>query len=276
MTGEPITGGASTALDTAIAVLRHLEIAEPPLTPKQVLDGLGLTWQSLPAFDVERLTPQQLRAFGQVRGLLDPTAAKVYTSTELAPRQEPWIVFHEIGHAAIEWHRDLLYLDTEYTLSPRVRGQLEREANEFAGHLRFLGPRFEAEARELPFGVPAVLTLNERYDASIESSMRRYIETRAEMCVCNVFRIVAHADGQHALKFQYFIRPVGQRGRWKFPYTVGQVLPPNDELAILLNDGKLGGGIPYEETRFDPSTAAAYQRQIVSTGHAVFVVTRRL
>ena len=154
---------------------------------------------------------------------MDPTAAKVYTSTELAPRQEPWIVFHEIGHAAIEWHRDLLYLDTEYTLSPRVRGQLEREANEFAGHLRFLGPRFEAEARELPFGVPSVLTLNERYDALdrvLDASLHR--DTGRDVRVQCLSASLCTLMGSRRSSSNTLSGLSANEAAWKFPYTVGQ------------------------------------------------------
>jgi hypothetical protein len=240
-----------------------------------VIDGLKLRLRPLPAFDLARLTPPQRRSFGTVRGLLSPTEATIYLSAELAPRQEPWLVYHETGHAAIEWHRELLYLDTDYTLSQRVRELMEREANEFAGHLQFLGPRFATEALELPFEIDAVLTLAERYDASIESSLRRYIESRTEECVCNVFRILPAEDGRRALQFHYFIKPLRRRAHWNFSYAVGQILPRDAALVQLLNNGNLDGGAIHDVVEYHEATNAAYHQQAFSTGHAVFAVIRR-
>jgi hypothetical protein len=272
---RPLTQPQSPALGTALAVLQQLGVAEPPLSPQHILDGLNLRLRPLPAFDLARLTPPQRRSFGAVRGLLSPADATIYLSAELAPRQEPWIVYHETGHAAIEWHRELLYLDTDYTLSQRVRVEMEREANEFAGHLQFLGPRFAAESRDLPFRLSSALALAERYDASIESSIRRYIETRDEECVCNVFRILPTSGGQRALQFHYFVKPLGRRGHWTFPHAVGQTLPPDAALTRLLNDGSLNGGAIHEAVEYHEATNALYHQQIFSTGHAIFALVHR-
>jgi len=271
-----LTPDVSTARDAALAVLAYLGVTDPPLRPEIVLGGLNLTQHPLPSFDLDRLTRAQRRTIGSVRRLLSPADARIYLSADLAPRQEPWVIYHETGHAAIAWHREVLYLDYAYTLDPSVRTLMEREANEFAGNLMFLGPRFAVEAADLPFGIGAAITLATRYDASIEATLRHYIETSTEHCVCNVFRIATLPDGQRTLTFRYFTRPSRQPRWWRFGRRIGEVLPPDDPLVILLNDGILDTGVVHDETRFDHETGRAYHEQTFSTGHAVFVVVRAL
>ncbi len=237
---------------------------------------MGLELDTLPSFDLERLAPEQLTIFGSVKGLFSPSESKIYLNEDLVPRQEQWVIYHDGAHAEIAWHRELLYLDNEYTLGPAVRELMEREANTFAGHVQFLGPRFAAESRELPFGIDSVRFLADRYDASVESSLRRYVETSREECICSVFRIEQHPECGETLRFWYFVKPSGKYTRWSFPYQVGQTLPPDDDLAVLLKDGKLGGGSVYQDTYYDAKTDSAYLQEIFCNGHAVFVLVRKL
>lgn len=271
-----LSSGMSTARDAAMSALTYLEVTDPPLMPQVVLAGFNLTQHPLGVFDLDRLAAKQRMTIGSVRGLLSPAEAKIYLSSDLAPRQEPWIIYHETGHAMIEWHRDALYLDTTHTLSPGVRIQMEREANEFAGDLLFLGPRFAGDARELPFGVASAIVLAERYGASIEASLRRYIESATEQCVCNVFHIATRPDGQRTLTFRYFTRPVRQYGRWTFGREMGQTLSSDDPLSIALNECVLDDGAVHYGTRVDEATGQVYHKEVLSTGHAIFVVVRML
>jgi hypothetical protein len=258
-------------------VLGRLRIDEPPVTPRAVMEGLKLGLDTLPSFDLERLDPEQLTLFGSVKGLFSPSENKVYLSEDLARRQEQWVIYHEGAHAEIAWHRDLLYLDNEYTLGFAVREQMEREANAFAGHLQFLGPRFAADSRELPFGIPSVRLLADRYDASVESSLRRYVETSGEDCVCGVFRIGRHADGRHeTLTFRYFVKPAAKRTYWPFPWRLGQTLPEDDPLVALLNEGRLAWGAVHQDTYYEPGSKTARHREVFCNGHRVFVLMRKV
>lgn len=271
-----LSSGVSTAREAALRVLNHLEVTDPPLTPSVVLAGLGLTQHMLPAFDLDRLTRAQRRQFSSVRGLLSPADRKIYLSADLAPRQEPWIIYHESGHAVIEVHRKLLYLDTTHTLSPAAMAWMETEANEFAGDLLFFGDRLTTDARDLPFGIASALKLATHYEASIEATLRRYILTSSERCVCNAFQIIPLCAGLRTLKFHYFTRPTNQRDRWDFGRSIGQALPLDDPLVSLLNRGLLDDGTIQYETRIDFNTGVAYFEQILSTGLAVFVVVQAL
>ncbi len=169
--------GLSPACLVATQLLISLGISEPPLHPHVVLAHRHLALEELPAFDLDRLTAEQRRIFGSVRALLSPAEKKIFTSPILSLHQLQWAIYHETGHDMIDWHRELLYLDSEYSLSPQVRKLMEKEANEFAGHLQFLGTRLATEARELPLDLASAILLAHRYNASYESTFRRYVET---------------------------------------------------------------------------------------------------
>lgn len=199
----------SPAHQVATELLSWLGVTEPPLCPDVVLAGLHLTLEALPAFDLDRLTPEQRRLFGSVRALLSPSEGRVYTSPMLSSRQLRWAIFHEAGHAMIQWHRQVLYLDNKYSLSKQTRDLMEQEANEFAGHLQFLGTRLATEARAFPLDLECAILLAQRYNASFESTFHRYVETHQESCICRVFRIVALPTGEHTLQYHYYVRSSG-------------------------------------------------------------------
>lgn len=278
-----LAADTSPALQAASEFLAYLQVADPPVTTERVLDGLGLATQPLPAFDLERLTPEQLRQFRAIRGLrglLSPAERKIYVSSDLHARRYPWFIYHESGHALIPWHREALYLDNDYRLSRRVVELMEKEANEFAGHLQFLGPRFAAEANDLPFGLDAAIALADRYETSYESAIHHYVATREENCVCLVFDVVAAETeariliAARTLRYRYFIRSRSRAGRWQFDYSSREVLPLDDDLVRVLNEGKLSGGAVYHETFYHQATKTAYGRQVFSNGHSVFELVR--
>ncbi len=263
----------SPACRVATQLLNSLGITEPPLCPEVVLANRHLTLEELPAFDYGRLTAEQRRIFGSVRALLSPAEKKIYTSPILSPHQLQWAIFHETGHDMIDWHRELLYLDSEYSLSPQVRKLMEKEANEFAGHLQFLGTKLAMEARELPLDLASAILLAHRYNASYESTFRHYVETHQEICICRVFRIVGLAESEQTLQYHYFVKPSGLRRHWIFPYQVGQQLPTSDSFVRLLNQGKLSNGDIIEEMTLAVKAGTVYRHQIFSNGHSVFVLT---
>lgn len=262
----------SAAIRVASLLLRELHITEPPLEPEAVLARLSLTVHELPLFDRQLLTPDQRRVFSSVRALLSPTDGRIYLSRDLPSRQHPWAIYHEAGHATIEWHHDLLYLDNEYSLSAHVRDQMEREANEFAGHLLFLGSRFEAEAHDLPFGLETAVHLSHRYNASFESTFRRYVATCATPCICNVFQVV-HVGAYRGLKYQYFVKPAKIRRLWELPCAIGEMLPYNHEWVRLINKEGFVDGTVYEHAAYQGIPREDHHHQLFSNGHSVFVLT---
>lgn len=264
----------SPAADACARVLRRLGLSAPPVTPEMVLAELKVQVKAVPAFDVARLNREQVRIFGSVRAILAVEERAIYLNPDVASRQVPWAIYHEVGHDAIEWHRDFLYLDNMYSLSPKAREVMEREANEFAGHLQFLGTRFADDARELPYGLKSAILLADRYEASYEAAIRRYVETRACACVCEVFQIVPADEGVRTLKLKYFVRPRSPGVRLRPDDPIGTKLPLNHPVVELLNGGKLDGLAIMEATRYDPVQRTAYLEQAFSNSYQVFVLSR--
>lgn len=270
-----LTADSSTVQEAASSFLAHLGVVEPPITVELVLDGLGVESRPLPAFDLDRLTPEQLKqyhALKPVRGLLSPAERRIYFSDELSSRQYPWLIYHESGHALIDWHREALYLDNDYRLSQRAIDRMEKEANEFAGHVQFLGTRFADESRSMPFGLGAAVNLADLFGATYESAIRRYVETRRESCICLVCRVIPAEEGSRTLRFQYFIKPKPSRGYWNFPFKSGDIFALDDDVVQLLNQGCLDGSSPHISTYYNKEAKQAYQRHVFSNGHSVFVL----
>lgn len=268
-----ITVNTSTALQTALDVLDRLGLKDPPVTPEAILDGLNLSTQSLPAFDLARLTPMQRRQFGSVRGLLSPADRTIYLRDDLSARKGAWLIYHEAGHAFIEWHRRALYLDFDYTLSLAARQRMEREANEFAAHVQFFGSRFAADASDLPFGFGSVLDLASRYNASIESTVHQYIEIQADPVVCLVLQPDWADGGEPTLKAHYFVKPQSSRVHWDFGCEMGDLLKPSDRHVRTYYDGLLSDGGIHEQTVVTPS-GERYLEQMFSNGMSVFILAK--
>jgi hypothetical protein len=272
-----ITINTSTASRAAARAHEILQLDKPPVTPGVVLETLGLTQRLIPDFDLARLDFAQRRTFTKVRALLDPAERAVYLSPRLASPQVSWAVYHETGHAFIETHVDMLYLDTTHTLSPKALALMEKEANEFAGHLQFFGDRFAANARDLQeFGVRTVLTLASIYNTSLESTFRRYVETSAHSCCCLVFEIVDTLRGTpQSLKLRYMVKS-NQKNYWDFPWGFSTVLPDEDPLVQLLQSGQLANGEVVVQTSYNQERKATTLLEIFSNSYSVFVLARAL
>lgn len=276
MTGQHVTRKPLAAVEAAERVLESLGLTEPPVTPAKILDGLGLITRPLPGFDLDRLSAHQRRTLGSVRGILSPSDRMIYVREGLSVHQVPWLVYHESGHAEIAWHRELLYLDNDYTLGPQVREIMEREANEFAAHLQFLGPLFSVEAQLIPFGAAAVLELADRYHASIESTMRRYVETCPQSCVCLVLQPAWTPEGEPTLRSRYFVKSKLQPAYWTFGHKIGELLAPDDPLVRFFVEGPLDGRDSSQYNVRHPDTGAFLPHHVFSNGHSVFVLASQL
>lgn len=92
-----------------------------------------------------------------------------------APKQD-WASFHEATHRLLFWHREYFLGDTAATLDPGFQEKLEAEANYGASALRFLGPLFTAEARDVAPLWNRIQALHRRYKTSLQSTARRYVE----------------------------------------------------------------------------------------------------
>lgn len=176
-------------------VLRDLGSPEPPIALADVRELLRLDRQYYSTSDdsairevVHKLTIAGKQLIARPTLLLDvirkaelsalflPDRKRILLDAEAPTLKQRWYETHEIGHSLAEWHADYLYGDSEETLSPMCRDQLEAEANYAAGQLLFLRERFTQEAGDAAVTLETVRKLAKRFGNTITSTLWRYVE----------------------------------------------------------------------------------------------------
>jgi Zn-dependent peptidase ImmA (M78 family) len=116
--------------------------------------------------------------------------------------------FHELGHFMLPEHREIIYRCRWDDLSHSTKIIMERQANEFAADCLFQLNRFEKEACEMRLGFDSILTLKEKYQTSIESTARRYVEKHFLPCALVVYEPIADPENENnpILQVQYTIK----------------------------------------------------------------------
>jgi hypothetical protein len=175
--------------------MRGLGNPEPPLRLEDVRELLRLDRQYYSSTDdsAVRETVSRLKIAGkqilerpsllidvirkaELSALWLPDRRRILIDAETPIKKHRWYESHEIGHSLAPWHRDYLYGDSEESLSPTCREELEAEANYVAGQLLFMMNRFADEALMLPVAFDTVIQLGKRYGNTITSTLWRYVE----------------------------------------------------------------------------------------------------
>lgn len=156
-------------------ILDGCDIGGPPTPAAQVIE-----FQSLTRADQDDLIPGKLKRIwrsvrDRIRGILDLRAKVFSVDPALHRHRKTFVTYHEVGHDALPWHRDILVLTRESALAPTTRNQLEAEANRFAGHMIFQLGRFEQEVRGASLDAAVLGVLAERYGTSLAATARQYI-----------------------------------------------------------------------------------------------------
>ncbi|HEX6641383.1 MAG TPA: ImmA/IrrE family metallo-endopeptidase [Thermoanaerobaculia bacterium] len=176
-------------------ILRDLGSPEPPVDLTAVRELLRLDRQYYSSSDdsairevVHKLTIAGKQILARPTLLLDvvrkaqlsalfiPDRKRILIDAETPTLKQRWYETHEIGHSLAEWHGAFLYGDSEETLSPTCREQLEAEANYAAGQLLFMRERFTQDALDLSRSINSVRDLAKRFGNTITSTLWRYVE----------------------------------------------------------------------------------------------------
>jgi len=112
----------------------------------------------------------------------------VATDATLSDKKTRFSVLHEIGHFVLPKHQHTLYVCDDQGLSLSTRLVLEKEANEFAADLLFLGDRFSLEANSREINAMTIKELAMKYRASFEATARRLVEKSFQQCMFVVFK----------------------------------------------------------------------------------------
>lgn len=155
------------------------------VNPADVLSVLGLSYLS---FDfATSLIGEELSSGRELRALLSFPERLVATDSGLYPPRERFSVLHEVAHYILPNHHYMLYLCDEEGLGNSPRLVLEKEANDFAAELLFMGDRFSLEANSHPISAATIKVLAQKHLASFEATARRLVERNVHKCMLVVF-----------------------------------------------------------------------------------------
>jgi hypothetical protein len=158
------------------------------VNPRTLLDFLKLEYLS---FNFARELPEEAKQTvtgGSPRALLSFGDRLVATDDSLDDKRTRFSVLHEIGHYVLPHHEHTLYVCDDIGLSFATRLVMEKEANEFAADLLFLGDRFSVEANCRQINAKTVKELALQYRASFEATARRLVEKNFRPCMLIVFK----------------------------------------------------------------------------------------
>lgn len=208
--------------------------------PRELLDFLKLDYISF-SFATE-LPEEARRTLGGAspRALLSFGDRLVATDDSLDEKRIRFSVLHEIGHYVLPHHEHALYLCDDIGLTFATRLVMEKEANEFAADLLFLGDRFSAEANSRQISAFTVKELATRYRASFEATARRMVEKNFRPCMLIVFREehqcdMLDVDAIPAWTVRYCVASSTFKTRY-FEKVTGTV--PPDAVAAVTQPGR--------------------------------------
>lgn len=165
------------------------------VNPQELLDFLKLEFLG---FNFARELPEEARSTvtggGTARALLSFADRLVATDDSLDEKRTRFSVLHEISHYVLPHHEHTLYVCDDVGLSYATRLVMEKEANEFAADLLFLGDRFSVEANCRQIDARTVKELANKYRASFEATARRLVENNFRPCMLIVFKLEQKGD----------------------------------------------------------------------------------
>jgi len=112
----------------------------------------------------------------KLEGVWFPEEQKMFIKSSLPKLKQDWASFHEATHRLLPWHRQYFLGDTAQTLDADFLEKLENQANYGASALMFGGPMFTKEALDTVPGWTSIETLTRRYQKSLVTTLRRYVE----------------------------------------------------------------------------------------------------
>lgn len=186
----------------ALVAAGALNTTPAPLPDIEAAAGL------LPAaslFELGEEVPPGFRALlkkitGRVLGGLAYRERTVYLDLSQLLERRRFTHGHELGHDVLPWHERAYFVDTSHTLDPRVREEMEQEANAFSADLLFGLDRFAQQANDFAPGLAVPLQLCQEFQTSAHASIRRYVETsRHVLALITLGQFRVHPGGVASL-----------------------------------------------------------------------------
>lgn len=228
------------------------------VNPRELLDFLKLDYTSF-SFAAELPDEAKRSLMGATpRALLSFGDRLIATDDSLDDNRARFSVLHEIGHYVLPNHEHALYLCDDIGLTHATRLVMEKEANEFAADLLFLGDRFSAEANARPISAATIKELAARYRASFEATARRLVEKNFRPCMLISFkqenrREIIDVDATPSWAVRYCVASPAFKTTY-FEKVTGKA--PPDPVAAATRPGRdIGDGYLCELTIQGPTTS---------------------
>lgn len=136
----------------------------------------------------------------RVQALLSVKENVVLLSTDIHQAREAFAKGHELGHSALPWHREILYICDEHDLRADTRAQMEWEANLFSSEVLLPTPLLPLIYSQYPTSMETVLQLRSLTQASIESCAVAYANNHPRRCVLLILEETKNSTGEPQLK----------------------------------------------------------------------------
>jgi hypothetical protein len=166
-----------------------------------------------------------------IRALLSYNQRLIATNDSLKENRKVFSIFHEVGHYVLPEHIDKYYVCDSDDLSFSAKSRLEAEANKFAAEMIFQGEVFTQDLEPYPLECKSIVTLAERYGASLEATARRYVERHHRACALIVYDKMPgdlrdqEVDDFPGFKVQYTITSSTFRERYFTHIVQGEAIP---------------------------------------------------
>ena len=118
-----------------------------------------------------------------VKALVSVKHEVILVASDLSLPKVPFAKAHELGHAVLPWHREILtFVCNEFDLTPSAQAELEFEANRFAAEVlvppQLLAPIYATE----PTSLSTVFKIKHLSGASFETSAVAYVRNHPGVC----------------------------------------------------------------------------------------------
>lgn len=266
-------GESDPVREALVGLVDALDI-RPPVDADEILAELGVPVVTFTPDD----DPTGYRlATGSVLGAFTPSdeGDVVYLLEGLDPYKRADTLFHELGHVVIPWHREVLKMGPTSIL-PETRQLMENQANEFAFHIRFLGDRFDNEARSMPYSLESGIYLAERYGLSYTRALRRYIDLGdGRYVVLRIFKIDRHwSTLEPRLQLHQFVKPNGRGRYWKFSEDPGAYLAADHPISLAVASGECYANVVQLDSA--PIGQVLCSHEIIASERNAFTLSKAL
>jgi len=178
----------------------------------------------------------------RVRGAADLKKRVVFMPQNDTASRIRFARAHELGHQELPWHYlNHEYLDDNQTLSPRIAGKFEVEANLFAAEALFQGERFRELAEQHRPEFASIFELARMHGSSRHATFWRFVEMHDEPVAGLVYYPARSDSSSESIQADLILQNVVRSTRF------------SDRFGQLTFEGRLGFQHEWVQARLSSS-----------------------